>query len=199
MPDSRPVPEETPANMLEEWKQCISLLDKFEERLDGVRRYGFTFIAGLLSADALLGQVNGTVIPIPVKITVLLVAAFLILILRVLDRDYQLFQRVIGDRARKIERELGMSLERDILNKYVKLKMWRFTLALYYGFEVVILLLGLAVTWGSVRLEVLAASGPIVSVALIYLIDHAVEKSKQLLGTTGKNPLPDHPSVHGLK
>jgi len=51
-----------------------------------------------------------------------------------------------------------MSLERDILNKYVKLKMWRFTLALYYGFEVVILLLGLAVTWGSVRLEVLAAS-----------------------------------------
>jgi hypothetical protein len=190
---SERVPKQTPANMLEEWKQCISLLDKFEDRLDGVRRYGFTFIAGLLSADALLGQVNGTVIPATVKVVVLLMAAFLILILRVLDRNYQLSQRAIGDRARKLEVELGMSLEKEYLDKYVKEKMWEYTLALYYGFEVVILLLGLAVTWGSVPLEVLAASGPIVAIAIISSIEPKKKKSAQprLVPSTFEGPLPD--------
>lgn len=172
-------PNETPANMLEEWKQCIALLDKFEDRLDAVRKYGFTFIAGLLSANALLGQVNGTVIPLPVKLALLWIAAFLILILRVFDRDYQLFQSAIGNRARELENGLGMGLEREILEKYVKLKMWRLTLALYYGFEVVVALLGLAITLGDSLLESLAVLGPAITIVSIYAIDLAVERAKK--------------------
>ena len=166
-------------NKLEEWKQCIFLLDKFEDRLDAVRRYGFTFIAGLLSADAILGQVSGVVVNLSVKIAVLWIAAFLILILRVLDRDYQLLQRVIGNRARELEKDSGMSLERDILENYVKLGIWRFTLALYYGFECLVLLLGLAIVWGNMELELLAILGPLITIASIYSIEIGVKKSEK--------------------
>ena len=170
---------ETTHNQFEEWKQCVDLLDKFEDRLDAVRKYGFTFIAGLLSADALLGQVSGTVIAPSTKLVVVWIAAFLLLILRVLDRNYQLFQSAIGSRARSLERELGMGLELSIIEKYVALKMWRFTNALYYGFEFLVLLLGVAIVWGDELLVVLAVLGPVIAMVSIFAIEPAVKRSKK--------------------
>lgn len=168
---------ETAANQLEEWKQCITLIDKFEDRLDATRRYGFTFVAGLLTANAFLGEVSGTLIPLSVKIAVLWVAAFLPLVLRVLDRNYQSFQSTIGKRARVLERSLGMALELSIIDRYVKLRMWRFILAVYYGFEVMVLLLGLAIVWGYAELEVLAVIGPLIAIVSIYSLEPHLQKS----------------------
>jgi hypothetical protein len=85
------------------------MIDAFEDKLDGLRKWGFTFISGLLSADALLGRVNGTTIAAYVKVAALGVAAILILIMRFLDRNYQLYQR-----AAELEGILNFRLEKTI-------------------------------------------------------------------------------------
>ena len=33
----------------DEWEQCLAMTNGFEDKLDGLRKYGFTFVAGLLS------------------------------------------------------------------------------------------------------------------------------------------------------
>jgi hypothetical protein len=37
-----------------EWETAREVISKFDERLDVLRRYGFTFITGLLTAQSLL-------------------------------------------------------------------------------------------------------------------------------------------------
>ena len=87
---------------------------------------------------------------------------------------------------RDLEKSLGMGLELGILKEYVALKMWRYSLALYYGFEVIILALALAVAWGNAQLEALGVIGPVMAIIAIYGIEALVERSRKGLKKTAK-------------
>jgi gamma-glutamylcyclotransferase len=128
-----------------EWDACLQMVEKYEDRLDGVRKYGFTVITGLLSADAVIGQVKDTTISLPVKGAAIFSTIILIFALRVLDKDYQAYQKVASDRARSIEGELNFRLQRDIAYTYRARRMWRNITSLYYLFFLSSISLGVIV------------------------------------------------------
>ena len=99
------------------------MTDAFEDKLDGLRKWGFASIPGLPSADALLRQVNGTTVLPYVKVAALGVAAILILVMRFLDRNYQLYQRAAGTRAAELETFLNFGLEKTIREEYAVHRM----------------------------------------------------------------------------
>ncbi|MDG7014173.1 MAG: hypothetical protein JRN11_02065 [Nitrososphaerota archaeon] len=112
------------------------MIDAFEDKLDGLRKWCFAFTPGALSADALLGQVNGTTIPPYVKVAALGVAAIFVLIMRFLDRNYQLYQRAAGTRAAELEALLNFWLEKTIRKEYAVHRMWQYVRLVCYGFEI---------------------------------------------------------------
>ena len=120
-----------PATALDEWKAAREVLEKFDDRQHDVRKYGVTFVAGLLTAQALLG---GTSPPVPhrAKFAVMMATLVLIVALRLTEKDYQLFLRAASDRAITLEkRVLDFGLTRAISRQYEMNKMWSYVDAVY--------------------------------------------------------------------
>ena len=76
------------------------------------------------------------------------VAAILILIMRFLDRNYQLYQRAAGTRAAELEGILNFRLEKTIREEYAVHRMWQYVRLVYFGFGTAVLILGWAIVWG---------------------------------------------------
>ena len=72
---------EANGNYMEEWKVARELLASFDDRLDNLRKYGFSFLTALLTADSILlpGSVPALAdkaLSDPVKLAVLVVTLF---------------------------------------------------------------------------------------------------------------------------
>ncbi len=165
-----------PGRAYDEWCQCFVMIDAFEDKLDGLRKWGLAFISGLLSAAALLGQVNRTTIAAYVKVAALGVAAILILVMRFLDRNYQLYQRAAGTRAAELETFLNFGLEKTIREEYVVHRMWQYVRLVYYGFEIAVLILGLAIAWGQIPSVYLAFPAPVFAILMMRWMETSVDK-----------------------
>ncbi len=138
---------------LEEWKEARSVIARFDENLHDLRKYGFSFITGLLSAESLLlpsnlfGRADKTVFPDNVKIGVLLVTLILIVSLQLMDRNYLVFQQAASTRARILERTLNLELTEVIALRYESKHIARFVGGIYLAMILAILALGVPILY----------------------------------------------------
>src|SRR5437870_331936 len=95
-------------NRLEEWKVARDVLQQFDNRIHELRKYGFTVVTTLLTLSGFLlnapiapTSTGGTQpLPDPTKVAVVGTIMLLIVGLRFLERNYQLFNRATSIRAR---------------------------------------------------------------------------------------------------
>jgi hypothetical protein len=108
---------------VKEWETARDVLQKFDDRIHDLRKYGFTFVTALLTAQSLLvpfvvNQTGSTGVPDIVKFGVIAATLLLVVTLRLLERNYQLFQQAAAVRALILERRLNLELTETISQRY---------------------------------------------------------------------------------
>lgn len=137
---------------LEEWKAARDTLNNFDERLHDLRKYGFTFLTALLTADSILlpgsmPALAGKAVPDPVKFAVLVVTLVLVVALQLMDRNYQVFQQAAASRARVLERTMNLELTDVISIRYAFGHVRWYVKGLYSAFIVGIVILASAIAY----------------------------------------------------
>lgn len=136
---------------MEEWKQTRDVLKTFDDRIHDLRKYGFSFITGLITFDGFLlpyipvaGSEPPSGIPDLAKFGALVATTLLIIVLRWFDGNYQGFQYGASVRAIVLERLLNLELSDQIARRYEVEKLWRDKIVLYAGFEAAVVVLSFA-------------------------------------------------------
>jgi hypothetical protein len=99
-----------------EWQESRDVLKVFDDRIHDLRKWGFSFLTALLAAESLLIPRTASIavgessIPDVTKVVVMLVTLVLIIALRLIERNYQLFIKCAAERARVLERILNLEL-----------------------------------------------------------------------------------------
>lgn len=163
-------------DLFSEWKMSRDILTEYDGFLNDLRKYGFTFLTALLAAESVLVPttytnsneiVTGTVLPNPVKVAILGVNLLLIVLLRLLDRNYQVFQDAAATRALVLERTLNLELTEIIKLRYNSghLRMW--VTGLYFAFVIGVTGLGWVVLYPN--LNYMAALTVLSIIAFIFV------------------------------
>lgn len=147
---------ETPdSRYLKEWEIARSVVKGFDELRHDLRKYGFTFIAALLTAESILiplslAEAAGKVgVPDGIKLAVMSVTLLLIVAVRLIERNYQLLQAAAAQRALVLERKLNLELTETIMHRYKLGEVWKYEFVLYIAFTLGTLLLGLSILFPS--------------------------------------------------
>ena len=93
-----------------EWGECRTTIGRFDVYITDLRKYGFTFITGLLATTGFLTRTGSETFTPVVKLGVLFTTLALIVVLSFLDQQYRLLQRSATIRARILEHALNMDL-----------------------------------------------------------------------------------------
>lgn len=164
---------------LDEWKEARSVVDAADTRLTDLRKYGLTFVAGLLTAQGLTEIAVGTpvsfVTPI-VKLGITVVSLLIICMMVAIEKVNLPLQRAAALRASVIERQLGLKLTQEITEIYDWYKVWRWVFVLYLIFVVSVGLFGLALlmpisfnlSW-EIFVEILALASAVLFVTIEWL------------------------------
>src|SRR2546428_4149451 len=157
----------------------------FEDHLHDLRKYSFSFLTALLTAESILipgpSTIVGTV-PDLVKLTVMLVTLLLVICVRLLERRYELFEEAGAMRARIIENSLNLSLTELISVSADRLgKGYQYVHRVYYLFELGIVLLSLSILpiyyFGVVAIAAVVAGNYLRDLNKRRLAQHFVEWS----------------------
>jgi hypothetical protein len=141
--------EESDSSLLEEWKAARGVIDGFEDRLNGLRKYGFSFITALLATESLLIP-TGTIITSlqnTVKAAVLAVTVILIVALHLIDHIYQVSEDAAATRASLIERTLNLKLTDFMKSKYEHGHLQLYVSCVYGAFIAGVFILGWAILY----------------------------------------------------
>jgi hypothetical protein len=138
--------EDSNKNFMEEWKIARETLAKFDDRLHDLRKYGFSFITALLTAQSLLMS-DSKALPDGVKVTVLIVTLTLIIALHLIDRIYQVIQEAVSTRAKILERTLNLELTEDIAFRYETNRLRWYVAGVYIAFTIGVSILGGAILY----------------------------------------------------
>ena len=136
------------SNLEKELEQARDSLKAFDDRLHDIRKYGFSFVTALLTAQSILipalgsGSAGNSSIGDFVKLGVLSVTLLLIGALRVLEYMYMSFNEATATRARVIERRLNMELTEVITARYAWAKLGWLATYLYVLFALGVLGVG---------------------------------------------------------
>lgn len=106
---------------LAEWTQSRTIISGFDDRLDGLRKAGFSLVATLLTAEGLLlpGSLGGTSsLPDSAKFAVLFATLLLVLGMEVVDRIYRGFQDAAASRAIVLEQKLNLEITENIQSRF---------------------------------------------------------------------------------
>jgi hypothetical protein len=111
-----------------EWGNARSLLSSYDNNLHDLRKYGFTFLTALLTAESILlpSQTSATGpsgLPNYVKLGVFLVTLLLIYVLHLIDQNYLVFEQAANTRAIVLERELNIELSEIIADRYERTRV----------------------------------------------------------------------------
>ena len=88
---------------------------------------------------------SNTVLPDGIKFAVLLVTLFLIILVKMIERNYKLFQQATSLRAIVLEHSLNLELTETIASKHQSHRMDWYSMAVYYLFELALVVLAFAV------------------------------------------------------
>jgi len=153
------------------------VLSEFDERLHDLRKYGFTFITALLTAESILipssveASFQQAGIPDTIKLAVMLATLLLLGGIRLMDKQYRLFQEAAAVRAKIIERSLNIELTDAISFRYKAEKFWKYINWLYYLFGLTTGLLGAVILYPNMLAVLGMVIGTEVYVAVITQID----------------------------
>jgi hypothetical protein len=162
---------------LEKWKSARKVLSQFDDRLHDLRKYGFSFITALLTAESILipgpeAQAAGeAVIPPRIKLGVMLATLLLVVGIRLMDKHYRLFQEAAAVRAKIIERSLNLELSDAIAFRYRAEQFWRYINWLYYLFAGTTGLLGVFILYPDAPTVIGVLIGTLVAVVAIWIIE----------------------------
>ncbi len=93
----------------EEWKECRNSIGRFDQIIPDLRKYGFTLITTLISADAFLSKATG--LSGSAKLAVSISIMVMILALFVVDRTYEILLEAAVSRAATLERTSEPKME----------------------------------------------------------------------------------------
>jgi hypothetical protein len=153
---------------MSEWQEARGILARFDNNLHDLRKYGFTFITGLLAVSGLLSNSGSTALTDPTKAVVLAVTLGLIVVLKLLDTQYGLYEEAAAIRARIIENRLNLDLTNDIAFLAEAGSWWEYVQALYYGFVALTALLGVAILWNDPEMAVLVSDSALIAAMLMW-------------------------------
>jgi len=160
---------------LEEWKKCRDVLKEFDERIHDLRKYGFSFLTALLTAESFLipGYLNGSadkILPDSIKLAVLGVTLLLIIALRLIERNYQLFIKCAAQRSRIIERSINFELTEIITQRHRAENIKKYELRIYYAFTLGVFALGFATLYTNILALVGLVFFTFLSLYVLWLI-----------------------------
>lgn len=128
-------------NYKEEWDACRASVDKFDQILVDLRKYGFSILTGLTTAGSFLGFSGPTKV---IQIGVIIVTMALIMVLYWLDIYYQSLTYGASFRARFLEIfKLKRALSLSVSAFYGASRTGRIVHFLYIGFLIGLFILGL--------------------------------------------------------
>ena len=134
-------------DVMEEWQAARDVLAQYDGYLHDIRKYGFSFVTGLLTVDALLGAAEPEF-----KLAALVGTMALIVILFVIDRNYRVFLAAANLRATLLERRSPPELSQAITRVYETQRVGSAFTFVYFGLVSVTwvigyLVLGSAFIW----------------------------------------------------
>jgi hypothetical protein len=154
---------------MSEWQTARSLLAAYDNNLHDLRKFGFTFLTGLLAAESILlpstttpGGSSG--LPDYLKLGVFFVTLLLIFALHLIDENYLVFEDAASTRALVLERELNLELTEIVGDRYQKGEVRKHVLWVYYLFAFGVLLLGIFVFAGDFLYDAILGVGFLVTV-----------------------------------
>jgi hypothetical protein len=104
------------AEWMTEWKECRAAISRFDQIIVDLRKYGFSIITGLLTADTFF-LIKAGEAPVWQKVGLYVVLAVLIYALFSVDRCFEIFLRGAVERANELEKRHGMGLTQVISDK----------------------------------------------------------------------------------
>lgn len=146
-----------------EWQTTRELLFRLDRLVHDIRRYGFSFVAALLTAQAIL--VPSSELTSWGKTAVLIITLILILAIAFFEKYYHLLQEAAAQRALILELELNLGLTGTIQDQFNTEKIRKYEIFIYLSLIAGTIILGWTV------LDLLTA-GILSCVALVigYLI-----------------------------
>lgn len=120
-------------NRLEEWREIRAFMARIDGYLAELRKYGFSFIAVLLTASAIKGLIE---IDKYTRTSIIIMIIIFTLGLHLFDRYYQQLTKTILIRARILETFLNIEMGLAIENRYEKKHFSDFITVLYCFFIV---------------------------------------------------------------
>ncbi|KKG13072.1 hypothetical protein [Methanosarcina sp. 2.H.A.1B.4] len=131
-------------NAFDEWKETRSVIARFDGYLDGLRRYGFVFIAALLAANSIQAYSSFSNIT---KVFLSIITIAFIVGLFFLDVYYRRMIEAASIRARVLETAvlLDTELNEVTYDKFKKEKRQKYIKCIYIGFILVTVIVGVAV------------------------------------------------------
>ncbi len=137
---------------LKEWEIARFSVENCDKHLHDLRKYGFSFLTALLTAESFLiptwlPSSNSSVLPDYIKVAVLLVDLILIVALSLIDRNYLVVQGAAATRARILERILNLELTDVISFRYTLTNVKYYVAGVYVAFTLGVLVLGVSVLY----------------------------------------------------
>ncbi len=163
-----------------EWEATRDVLKTFDGYLHDLRKYGFTFITALLTADVLFttwvvdptpppNGFAGELFPEHIKATILGVTLLLIIGIFIIDIYYRFFQRSANIRSRILEKILNIELSDTITQRYNS-RPYQYVVSVVYGiFILVVWFLGVAVLSNSLFALSLCVVGSLLLVLFLSM------------------------------
>ena len=120
-------------NQMKEWEKARELIKDYDNRLHDLRKFGFSFITGLLTIGSLVTQTiargvttnnieitgeSTEIIAGPFNLGVFIITIMLIVALHLFDKNYRVFQEAANTRIKVLERKLNLELSEAVTVRY---------------------------------------------------------------------------------
>jgi hypothetical protein len=100
------LPSEPSDHRLEEWTECRTTIGRLDSILADIRKYGFSLVTVLLTANALITTAN----PVTDRVAASSVVIVLVIVLFLMDRYWWVLLRRAAFRASELEKGLGIEI-----------------------------------------------------------------------------------------
>jgi hypothetical protein len=151
--------------VMTEWQATQADLLKFDDYLHDIRKYGFSFVTGLLTVDVLFSSGNSNF-----KLAVLIGTMALIVVLFVIDRNYRVFNAAANLRATVLERRSPVELSQTIGRLYESQRVGGAFTFVYGGLVAVTFLIGcLVLDWSLIWALALATGISVATMVGLHL------------------------------